>query len=80
MTLRRAGASFKGRACLVIAAGLAAIALHSLFYNAFFEDPVLWGLLGLTALCSGLPVRRWAAPVAAPAGPEPSEPKAKVTA
>jgi O-antigen ligase len=80
VTLRRAGASFKGRSCLVIAAGLAAIGLHSLFYNALFEDPVFWGLLGLTALCSGLPVRRWAAPAPAQAGLEPSAPKAKVTA
>jgi len=77
VTLRRSGSSFKGRACLAIAAGLAAIALHSLFYNAFFEDPVLWALLGLTALCSGLPVRR-SLPAAAPAE-APSEPKPKVT-
>ncbi len=77
VTLRRAAGSFKGRACLVIAAGLAAIGVHSLFYNALFEDPVFWGLLGLTALCSRLPVRRWAAPVPASAA-EPSEPQAKV--
>ena len=25
--------------------------MHSLFYNAFFEDPIFWGLLALTALC-----------------------------
>jgi hypothetical protein len=29
---------------------LVAIAVHSLFYNAFFEDPTTWGLLGLAAL------------------------------
>ncbi len=29
---------------------LAAIAVHSLFYNAFFEDPMTWGLLALTAV------------------------------
>jgi O-antigen ligase len=79
VTLRRAAGSFKGRACLVVAAGLSAIGLHSLFYNALFEDPVFWGLLGLTALCLGLPVRRWSGPAAAAAGPEPSEPKPKVT-
>ena len=35
-----------------IATGLAvvAIAVHSCFYNAFFEDPMLWGALGLLAL------------------------------
>ena len=38
------------------------------------------GLLGLTALCSGLPLRRWTKPTTASTGPEPSEPKAKVTA
>jgi O-antigen ligase len=80
VTLRRAAGSFKGRACLVIAAGLAAIGLHSLFYNALFEDPVFWGLLGLAALCSGLPLRRLATPAEAAVEPEPSEPKEKVTA
>jgi O-antigen ligase len=29
---------------------VAAIFVHSLFYNALFEDPVFWGLLGLIAL------------------------------
>jgi putative inorganic carbon (HCO3(-)) transporter len=35
-----------------IAAGVlvAAIFVHSLFYNAFFEDPLSWGLLALGAL------------------------------
>ena len=80
VTLRRAAGSFKGRACLVIAAGLAAIGLHSLFYNALFEDPIFWGLLGLAALCSELPVRRWATAARTAAEPEPSEPKEKVTA
>jgi O-antigen ligase len=80
LTLRRATPSFRGRASLVFAAGLAAIGLHSLFYNALFEDPMFWGLLGLAALCSEMPVRRWkpAAPAEAPA--EPSEPAEKVTA
>ena len=31
---------------------LAAIAVHSLFYNAFFEDPTTWGLLALGALAA----------------------------
>ncbi len=63
--------------------GIAAIGVHALFYNALFEDPVFWGLLGLTALCSEMPVRRWkpAATAAAPAPePPPSEPVEKVTA
>ena len=33
-----------------VAIALAAIAVHSLFYNAFFEDPTTWGLFGLAAL------------------------------
>jgi O-antigen ligase len=80
VTLRRAAGSFKGRSCLAIAAGLTAIGVHSLFYNALFEDPTFWGLLGLTALCSALPVRRWTAVRTASAGAEPSESKEKVTA
>ncbi len=77
VTIRRAGSSFKGRSCLAIAAGIAAIALHSLFYDSFFEDPVLWSLLGLTALCARLPLRR---PIAAAPAKEPSAAEAKVTA
>jgi hypothetical protein len=36
------------------AAGLAvaAIAVQSLFYNAFFEDPMTWGALGLIAVAA----------------------------
>jgi O-antigen ligase len=32
--------------------GLAAILVHSLFYNAFLEDPMTWGLLALAALAA----------------------------
>ena len=81
LTLRRATGSFRGRACLAYAAGIAAIGVHALFYNALFEDPVFWGLLGLTALCSEMPVRRWkpAPATAAPAEPPPSGPVERVT-
>ena len=51
--------AFRGRrSALSLAAGigLAAIFCHSLFYNAFFEDPMTWGLFGLAAL--GAPVAR----------------------
>jgi O-antigen ligase len=48
--LRRAGPAFEGRVALIVGAALAAIAVHSLFYNAFFEDPMTWGLLALAAL------------------------------
>ena len=65
---------------LVLAASLAAIFVHSLFYNAFFEDPMAWGTLGLAPLAAvalarervSEPSRRAAAPqpaaVAAPPG------------
>jgi putative inorganic carbon (HCO3(-)) transporter len=78
VTLRRSGSAFKGRACLAIAAAVAAICVHSLFYNALFEDPMFWGLLALTALCARLPLGR--APIPLPPAEEPSELKAKVTA
>jgi putative inorganic carbon (HCO3(-)) transporter len=50
--LRRVPRSFVGRASLVFGLGFTAIAVHSLFYNAFFEDPMTWGLLGLAALAA----------------------------
>jgi putative inorganic carbon (HCO3(-)) transporter len=39
-----------GRVSLFVALGITAIAVHSLFYDAFFEDPMTWGLFGLAAL------------------------------
>jgi O-antigen ligase len=42
--------SFDGRAAVAFGVVLVAIAVHSLFYNAFFEDPMTWCLLGLSAL------------------------------
>jgi len=80
VTIRRATSSFRGRASLVFAAGLSAIALHSLFYNALFEDPMFWGLLGLAALSAQLPVRRPLPAVTVEAAPERPEPVEKVTA
>jgi putative inorganic carbon (hco3(-)) transporter len=50
VTLRRASRSFAGRASLIVGLAVLAILVHSLFYNAFFEDPMTWGLLGLAAL------------------------------
>ena len=47
---RRASRSFAGRASLIVALLVLAIAVHSMFYAAFFEDPMLWGLLGLAAV------------------------------
>jgi putative inorganic carbon (HCO3(-)) transporter len=57
---RRAGAGFEGRAALVFGLALGAIAVHSLFYDAFFEDPMTWGVLGLLALVAATPGRETA--------------------
>ena len=47
---RAAGRSDAGRTAVVAGLTLGAIAVHSLFYNALFEDPMAWSLLGLVAL------------------------------
>jgi O-antigen ligase len=72
--------SFAGRVALIVGVVIAAIATHSLFYNAFFEDPVVWGGFGLAPLAAAVlarervsePRRRAAVPqpaaVAAPQG------------
>ncbi|HEX9417032.1 MAG TPA: O-antigen ligase family protein [Gaiellaceae bacterium] len=49
---RRVSSSFTGQTCLILGLLFGAIAVHSLFYNAFFEDPMMWGLLGLVALAA----------------------------
>ncbi|MGI8421046.1 MAG: O-antigen ligase family protein [Gaiellaceae bacterium] len=45
-----------GTASRIVGLVLIAIVVHSLFYNAFFEDPIVWVLFGLAALL--LPTRR----------------------
>jgi putative inorganic carbon (HCO3(-)) transporter len=40
----------RSSASRIVGVALVAIAVHSLFYNAFFEDPMVWGLLGLAAV------------------------------
>jgi O-antigen ligase len=60
------------RETLALVSGLALLAVlcHSLFYAAFFEDPMTWGLMGLTAL---------ALPAVAPARERaPAEPREAV--
>jgi putative inorganic carbon (HCO3(-)) transporter len=59
--VRRVDRSFAGRVSLGAGLALAAILVHSLFYNDFFEDPTTWGLLGLLALA--VPRREEAAKV-----------------
>jgi hypothetical protein len=47
---RRLGRGFDGTARLAFGLALVAILVHSLFYNALFEDPTFWGLLALTVV------------------------------
>jgi putative inorganic carbon (HCO3(-)) transporter len=80
LLFRAAGRVGAGRVALTLVASLAAIFVHSLFYNAFFEDPIAWGILAFAPLVAAElarervtePQRRAAAPqppaVAAPPG------------
>jgi O-antigen ligase len=52
---RRIGWSFEGRTSLIAGLALGAILVHSFFYNAFFEDPMAWGLFALVALVVARP-------------------------
>jgi O-antigen ligase len=52
LAFRRVGPALAGRAALFFGLVLTAIGIHSLFYNAFFEDPMVWAALGLAALTS----------------------------
>jgi O-antigen ligase len=53
--------TFEERASVIFGLALAAIAVHSLFYNAFFEDPMSWGLLALAPLAARASFQRAAA-------------------
>jgi putative inorganic carbon (HCO3(-)) transporter len=52
---RRFARDLPGLVALALGLVVAAIAVHSLFYSAFFEDPTVWGAIGLAA---ALPRRR----------------------
>ena len=75
LAFRRTRETAGGRAAVVFGVTLAAIAVHSLFYNAFFEDPVVWGSLGLLPLA--VAAREL---VSAPARPAAAPPRAAVAA
>jgi O-antigen ligase len=47
---RSTGPDGPGRARLIAGLGLVAIFVHSLFYNAFFEDPLMWALLAIATI------------------------------
>jgi O-antigen ligase len=44
--------TLRGRTAFGAGLALAAIVCHSLFYNAFYEDPMTWALIGLIALAA----------------------------
>ncbi|HEV7134384.1 MAG TPA: O-antigen ligase family protein [Gaiellaceae bacterium] len=69
-TVRRMGRTLPGRVALTAGLALAAILVHSLFYNDFVEDPTTWLLLGLLALAVS---ERDPAPAGARAEVEPRE-------
>jgi putative inorganic carbon (HCO3(-)) transporter len=50
--VRRVDGTLPGKAALAAGLALAAILVHSLFYNDFFEDPTTWLLFGLLALAA----------------------------
>jgi O-antigen ligase len=55
LAFRRFARDVPGLSALALGLILTAIAVHSLFYNAFFEDPTVWAAIGLAA---ALPRRR----------------------
>jgi putative inorganic carbon (HCO3(-)) transporter len=52
LAFRRFARDLPGLTALTCGLVFAAIAVHSLFYNAFFEDPTIWAALGLAAVAS----------------------------
>jgi putative inorganic carbon (HCO3(-)) transporter len=64
--------AFAGRVALILGVVLAAIGVHSLFYNAFFEDPMAWGIFGLAPLAAvALARERVSEPAPRAAAPQP---------
>jgi O-antigen ligase len=55
VTLVGIGRGFTSRVSLAVGVSLVAISVHSLSYNAFFEDPMTWALLGLVGLAASVP-------------------------
>ena len=54
-TLLGLGRGFTSRTSLAVGIALVALAVHSLFYAAFVEDPMTWALLGLIGLVVQVP-------------------------
>ncbi|MEI7760395.1 MAG: O-antigen ligase family protein [Thermoleophilia bacterium] len=53
--LRGLGRGFTSRVSFAVGLTLVAIIVHSLFYNALFEDPMTWAMLGLVSLAVSVP-------------------------
>jgi O-antigen ligase len=56
-SLRTLGRGFTSRVSLAASLAILAVFVHSLFYNALFEDPMFWALLGVIALVARVPRR-----------------------
>ena len=71
-TLTGLGRGFTSRVSLATGVVLVAIAVHSLFYAAFFEDPMTWALFGLIGLTARVPKKTTARPVGPIPEPSPA--------
>jgi O-antigen ligase len=56
LAFRRFARDLPGLTALTCGLVFASIAVHSLFYNAFFEDPTIWAALGLAAVAARQPL------------------------
>ena len=56
LAFRRRNGDLAGTTALACGLVFAAIGVHSLFYNAFFEDPTVWGVLALAAVTARVPL------------------------
>jgi O-Antigen ligase len=59
--LRGLGRGFTSRVSFAVGLTLVAIVVHSLAYNAMFEDPMTWAAFGLVGLATSVPRRPAAA-------------------
>ena len=53
--LRGLGRGFTSRVSFAVGLTLVAIMVHSFFYNALFEDPMTWAMLGFVGLAVSVP-------------------------
>ena len=72
-TFRGLARGFTSRVSFAVGLVLLAVAVHSLFYNAFFEDPMTWAALGLVGMVVRVRPQRRAASAGSSAGLSGSE-------